>query len=350
MALSVNIRNFAPFVSIAPLIVLALFRSNQITGVIWVFLYALLLYLPAIAGWAVQPAVQPVPGGYLYALLPDILKNPGGFSGITAFVLVLGQCILVYDLAGRYRLVDPRNWLPSLMFALISASLPDFGYLSAPLLAGSLLPLILGKLFGMYKKAVVIATVFDIGFLLGLSALIYPPIIFFAIPALLGMRSLRSLNMHERLLVTAGVTTPWFLLWTWAFWSDQTAAYWRYNLGAFSLSDEIRLPADLQAWIQLGLTVLLVLIVLMSLGGYYFKKLIQTQKYFSILFWFLLSGIAIQFLFNASYLPAFNLITLCLGILIGHALGVIRNVLLAEFLHLAMLVAVLALQYYSFIF
>jgi hypothetical protein len=64
----------------------------------------------------------------------------------------------------------------------------------------------------------------------------------------------------------------------------------------------------------------------------------------------LLSGIAIQFLFNASYLPAFNLITLCLGILIGHALGVIRNVLLAEFLHLAMLVAVLVLQYYSFIF
>lgn len=329
---------------------LALFRSNQITGVIWVFLYAALLYLPAIAGWATQPNIEPVSGGYLYALLPEVIKSPGGFAGITAFLLALAQSILVYDLAGRYRLVEPRNWLPSLACILTTASLQDFGYLSAPLLAASLLPLVLGKLFGMYKKAVVIASVYDIGFLLGLSALIYPPVLLLTIPALLGMRSLRSLSMHERLLVVAGIATPWFLLWTWAFWSDQTAEFWRYNLGAFSLSAELRLPNDARAWIQLGFTILLALIVLSSLGSYYFKKLIQTQKFFSILFWFVLSSIAIQFLFNASSLPAFNLITLCLGILIGHTLSVLRNALLAEFLHLAMLATVLALQYYSFIF
>jgi hypothetical protein len=329
---------------------LALFRSNQVTGVIWVFLYATLLYLPAIAGWAAIPVEQPGAGGYLYALLPDILKSPGKFAGVAAFMLALTQSILVYDLAGRYRLVEPRNWLPSLACVLIAASLLDFGYLSAPLLAGSLLPLVFGKLFGMYKKAVVIATVFDIGFLLGLSALIYPPVLLFTIPALLGMRSLRSLSMHERLLVFAGIATPWFLLWTWAFWNDQTAEFWRYNVGALSLSGAIRPPEDLRSWIQLGFTALLAVVVLLSLGGYYFKKLIQTQKYFSIVFWFLLSGIAMQFLFNASYLPAFNLITLCLGILIGHSLGGIRNALLAEFLHLAMLATVLILQYYSFIF
>ena len=329
---------------------LALFRSNQITGVIWVFLYAALLYLPALAGWTSRPVIEPVSGGYLYALLPEVIKSPGEFAGIAAFLLALTQSILVYDLAGRYRLVEPRNWLPSLAFILTAASLQDFGYLAAPLLAGSLLPLILGKLFGMYKKADVIATVYDIGFLLGLSALIYPPVLLFTIPALLGMRSLRSLSMHERLLVFAGIATPWFLLWTWAFWNDQTAEFWRYNLGAFSLSGTIRPPQDLHGWIQLGFTALLAVVVLSSLGGYYFKKLIQTQKFFSILFWFLFSGIAIQFLFNASYLPAFNLLTLFLGILIGHSLGAIRNALLAEFLHLAMLATVLILQYYSFIF
>ncbi|MGI9160143.1 MAG: hypothetical protein ACR2K1_10375 [Saprospiraceae bacterium] len=302
------------------------------------------------AGWTARSVIEPVSGGYLYALLPDAIKSPGGFAGIAAFLLALIQSILVYDLAGRYRLVEPRNWLPSLVCVLIAASLPDFSYLSAPLLAGSLLPLVWGKLFGIYKKAVVISTVFDIGFLLALSALIYPPVLLLTIPAMLGMRSLRSLNMHERLLVVAGIVTPWFLLWTWAFWNDQTGEFWRYNWGAFSLSGEIHPPADGRAWIQLGFTTLLALIVFFSLGSYYFKKLIQTQKYFSIVFWFLLSGIALQFLFNASALPAFSLITLCLGILIGYTLGVIRNALLAEFLHLAMLATVLILQYYSFIF
>lgn len=297
------------------------------------------------AGWSDPSAVEPGACGFLYFLLPDALTMRGAVSSATVFILVILQSVLIYDLAGRYRLLEPRNWLPSMAYVLTVFSLPEFHYLSAPLLAISFFPLLLGALFGMYKKAFVIGTAFDIGFMLGLSALLYPPVLLFFIPVLLGVRSLRTFSWHERTLLFAGVFTPWFLLWTWAFWTERTAEFWQYNFGAFTLSLGIPIPNDASGWIKLGLWAFFLLVVVLSLSSYYYKKLIQTQKYYSIILWFILTGIALQLLFHTtSYYPLL-LMSVSLGILIGHTLSVIRNAVLAEALHWAMLICIFVIQF-----
>ena len=301
------------------------------------------------AGWSDPGMVEPSAGGFTYFLLPDMLTIPGVVSSVIALVLVILQSVLIYDLAGRYRLIEPRNWLPSMAFVLVAFSIPEFHYLSPPLLAISLFPLLLGNLFGMYKKALVIGTAFDMGFLSGLSALLYPPILFFLIPVLLGVRSLRSYNWHERMLIAAGVLTPWFLFWTWAFWTERSAEFWHYNLGAFNLSWGIPLPTDVLGWIKWALWLLFLLVVLLSLSSYYYKKLIQTQKYFSILLWFILTGIVLQMLFDVSSFHPLLLLSVPLGILIGHTLSVIRNAVLAEALHWAMFLCALIIQFFPFL-
>jgi hypothetical protein len=59
-------------------------------------------------------------------------------SALLAVLFVTVQAVMVNSIADQFRLMDSRSWLPGVAFALITALLPAFLYLSAALVSSFL--------------------------------------------------------------------------------------------------------------------------------------------------------------------------------------------------------------------
>ena len=286
--------------------------------------------------------------GPLYQLLPEWLVNPGIPSLIVVVLIVLGMAMLLNGLAGRNRLSESRNWLVGMGIALVAVYFPEQQRISPPLLASVLLPLILQESFGLYKKLQVVATTFNLGFLVGLGSLIFPPFILTLAPVLLGTRILRSYKIYERLVLLVGVFVPLFLFWTGCYWFEET----EWFLTSMADGLRLRLYPDLafttREWIKVGMIFLSLLVLLLSSGNFIRKQLMQSRKYISVILWFLFFSLLGVWCFDQPVYTQFALVVPSLGALLGLSFASMRNTSLAELLHLIFLAGIFMILYYPF--
>lgn len=331
---------------------LALFRNNQSTTSLLLALYIGLLHLPALLGW-VQPPEGPVEGaGVLYALVFDwILQNPNPnpfYAALASAVLVFLQALSVNKLADEFRLLRERSWLPGVLYALAASCLADFWFLSPPLVAATFVPLALRRTFKVYKQPLATALIFDVGFWTAAAALFYPPAGWILVALYAGINSLRSFKGREQLVLLSGMFTPMFLAWVGCFWFDRGGEFWPVQFGQLFGWFSFQADFDFRTELKWGLLALLLLIVLLSYGIYYHKKLIQAQKYVSILYWLsfavgasvmLRSGLRAE-----HFLPAMPVI----GIFLAMSVEALRRPMFAEFFHLTLLAGIFLIQFFPF--
>ena len=271
---------------------IGLFKQKSPGNVVVLLIFGLLLKLPLFL--YPQNSVVTDSDGPLYQWLMASLPAGNAFlSSFIAFGLLYLQALLITYLANEYRMLPRQNYLPGMAYLLITSLLPEWSYLSAPLVTNTLVIWIFIKLFRLYNAPNAKAQIFNIGLLTGLSSYIYFPSACFILCILLGLMILKPFRFNEIILFLLGCLTPYYFYAVYLFLSD------KLSLENFLPHVSVTIPVIKSSiWLAIS-TLLLALPFLM--GGYYIqvnlrKMLIQVRKNWSILLLYLLLAFFVPFI------------------------------------------------------
>ena len=269
---------------------IAVFKQKSPGNIAVLFIFGLLIKLPLFL--YPKPAVVTVNDGRLYHWFIQSVDTPMG-SSLLAFVLIYGQALMINYLLNEYRMITKPNYLPGMAFMLITSLLPDWNYLSAPLMANTFIIWMFIYLFGQYNTSNARGDVYNIGLIAGISSYIYFPSAAFVICILLGLMILKPFRLHEIALFMLGCLTPYYFHAVWLFLSDEL------NRANFLPNISVKVPVVQNSiWIATGT---LLLTVPFLIGGYFVqvhlrKMLIQVRKNWSVLVLYLLLAFLVPFI------------------------------------------------------
>lgn len=309
-------------------------------------IYVLLTHLAALLGMVTNTAPQTGQEGLLYTQFLGWFSNYPFFSALAAMVLVFIQALLVNNLADEFRLLGDRNWLPGLFFALMAASIPDFLFLSAPLVATTFLPIALRRIFRVYKTPSATALIFDSAFWMTVGAMFYPPAIWMLLAAYVGIHVMRSFNVREQIVFFSGILIPVTLGWLGSFWYDLGRIFFNLQFNHVFGFYQFHRVYTLLSWLEIGFLILIFIIILFSFNNYFSRKLIQTQKCISTLYWYLIIAVSTVFLQTELPNQHFFLAIPAVGIFLSLTVMSIKRRAIAEIFHLCLLGFVLFVQFF----
>jgi hypothetical protein len=274
--------------------VIGIFRQKSPANIVLLLILGLLIKMPLFL--FPKPVVATAQDGALYRwLIASLPPDPSArnlAAGLLAFILVYIQALLLNYLVNEHRMTARQTYLPAMAFLLITSLLPDWTYLSAPLVANGFLLWAFIKLFRLYNLGAAQGAIFNIGLILGIASFIYFSSAALVICLLLGLMILRPFRLKEWLLLLLGAATPYYFYGVYLYLTD-----------AFSVPNlfpAIRATIPFirsSVWLALSVTLLCVPFLI---GGYHVqaqlrKMLIQVRKNWSVLLLWLFLALFVPF-------------------------------------------------------
>jgi hypothetical protein len=317
--------------------VLLFFRNIQFTTAIVLSIYVVLLRIVAFQGWLPVSSVELSAGGVLYEKWFGGIGSDSIWSVILAGVFVFGQAVVVNYVADESRLMNNRDWLPGLFYVVVASVIPDFWFLSPPLVAASVLPLVLRRVFQTYRTPQANLFIFDAALWLVLGSLFYPPLIWLLVAGFAGITILRSFRFREQVVYLTGALVPLFLSWLGWFWFDAGGFFGQKQAGQLLDIYHFAPTFSTAKLLKIGVLCFLFFIVLINYGAYQHKKLIQIQKNIAALYWFMIIGALVVVLQENPGMDHFMITAMPLAIMLAMTFQQVRNRFVAELLFLALL-------------
>lgn len=232
--------------------------------------------------------------GMLYELVVSYINNNGFpiLNSVLSFVLLYIQALIITGIINEYRMTTRHTFLPGLSYLLMTSLLPEWSFLSAPLMATTFILWAFAKLFQLYNKPSANGKIYNIGLLLGLASFIYFPSFLFGVCIIIGLLVLRPFRLNELFLMLLGITTPFYFYAVYLFLIDG------FTVQGLLTSLGITPPyLNNSLWV-VGSIVFIIIPFL--IGAYYIqtnlrKMLIQARKNWSILLLWVLVGLLIGF-------------------------------------------------------
>ncbi|MEM6724141.1 MAG: DUF6427 family protein, partial [Bacteroidota bacterium] len=267
------------------------------------------------------------------------------WSAISHFLLVFVQSILINYLVNHFRLNRENTYFPAVFYVFtIGAVFPAF-QLTAPLVGVTFLLIMLVDLFGAYKSKNAAGRVFNMGFWVAVASLFYLPWMVFLVFGLLGLVVLNVLDGKTLVILLIGFCVPYFLLWTYFYVYDQGGLLWSEHFGDnLSLFDLTNL-GNLDFYYRIGLLGIVMILGLLNWNHFLFRTKIQVQKYFNLVFYFLVCGVISFFLQNGVGTEHLIIICVPISVFLGLSILRIKTRPIAEFLHLIMLLLLIGIQF-----
>ena len=277
-----------------------------------------------------------VDGGLPYDGLFGWVINQPFWSAAAAAVLVFIQAMIVNRLADFFRLMNDRSWLPGMAYALVASALPDFQFLSPPLIAATFIALSLRSVFLTYKSPKSAVLVFDSAFWVAVSSVFYPKALMLIVALFIAVGVMRSWRLRDQFAFLTGIFVPVFLGWLWYFWNDLGALYRARNIGGIFGLPRFDTEINTAMMMKGGLLIFLLLFFVLNFATFSSNKSMQGQKCVSVLYWMLFLGSITVLLRPDWRWEAFVLTSAPAGIFLAMSYQNMRNSF-AEMLHLALL-------------
>ncbi len=315
------------------------FRSQSPLTYVLLFVYGLLLRLSAF----LEPSA-PLVGdtdGILYTLLLGVLPGatviPTILWSLLAYLLVYGQALLLDRLMNRDRLLGKAGQLPAMSYLLVTAMVPDWWSLSAPLLANTLLLPVIYLSSDILNNRKAGTLMFYAGLLTGLTALLHMPSFLLILLAYFAIVSLGPFPMVVWLLALTGFLLPYYYVLSLQFLLSE------WDPGAVWMAFRPTLPTihspgtGVWTWVALLLPLA---IGIWHMNRQVFRMLIRNRKCWNLFIVQLALASAAPFLFPTTGSAVW--ITLAPGLSAYHANAYvhIRRRWMSELLHLACIGAV----------
>jgi hypothetical protein len=285
--------------------VIAIFKQKSPGNIVVLLLFGLLLKLPLFLypKLVISSSIDGRLYQWLFSLIPS--GNPTNYS-VIAFLLLYTQALMVNYMVNEYRMVIKTTYLPAMAYVLITSLLPEWNYLSSPMLANSFIILMFIYLFHLYNSSNAKAQVYNIGVIAGITSYIYFPSAAFVICVLVGLMILKPFRLNEIVLFFLGCLTPYYFHAVYLFLFSQL------NFANFIPHMAIRVPI-LKNSIWLAGSVLLLTIPFL-VGGYFVqanlrRMLIQVRKNWSVLLIYLLLAFFVPFINSDQSFETWILVT-----------------------------------------
>ena len=320
---------------------LSIFRTNQFVVNIFLIFYIVLLRFST---FMVSPEIAPSDQGVLSAALLASIDQDSTPALLLGMLLVFFHAVLINLIVSRYRMASELSLFPGLFYILLASSLPDFLYLSSPLLANTFYIIALLELFGIYKKYNSAPEIFNAGFWIAVGSLFYFSYIIFIIAALIGLANLRAFKVKEAVILIIGFSVPYILATVYYFWTNGLAYFNQVQfMDSFGIS-LLKVEKSIESLIIIGFFSLLLLISVFSYNRFLYKKNIQVQKYIILLYWCLLISAGTLLLQANIKFDHLLILTIPLGIFLSFIFLKLKPPI-AETLHLILLAAILLFQF-----
>ena len=291
------------------------FKQKSPGNVVVLLIFGLLIKLPLFL--APKNIVATATDGPLYHWLLSVLTPENAFAcSMLALGFLFTQALLITYLANEYRMMSRQNYLPGMAYLLITSLLPEWTYLSAPLIASSFIIWMFIKLFALYNQQNAKPQVYNIGLLAGISSYIYFPSACFVVCVLIGLMILKPFRLNEIILFILGCITPYY------FYGVYLFLFAQFSVAAFVPHIAAEVP-EIKSSIGLAVSTFLVMVPFIA-GGFYLQKqmgkmLIQVRKNWSILLLYLLVAFFVPFLGDGDALYA--LVLMAVPFSLFHACG-----------------------------
>jgi hypothetical protein len=161
--------------------------------------------LPADLGFNIKPMP-------LFSLLLSFTSFSPLFSVIIACLLVLLIAVLLVNFNTSAFFISERNFLPALIYILLSCYFPQYQILNPALPAAIFLILGIRKIIESYKVQGTAFSLFDAGMLISIGSLFYASLIWFGLLLIIGIAILRTGSMKEVIISVLGLATPVFIV------------------------------------------------------------------------------------------------------------------------------------------
>ncbi len=220
------------------------------------------------------------------------------FPFVYAFIPFLLLCIQAISLnrtVNTQRLLKLPNYLTGMTYLLITSLFTDWFSLSAPLIVSTFMIWTFSKLCSLYTNYTARATIFNIGFVTGLTAFIYFPSIIFLLLIMAGITIARPFRLQEWLIGLIGIMTPVYFFGAWLFLTGKTGTF---HFPGFHFS----YPHSSGKITYVAVSV----IILATLSGIYFinanmrRQVVQTRKSWQLLFLYLAVAVFVPFINGGS--------------------------------------------------
>lgn len=201
---------------------IGIFKNNHPSNNFILFIYGLALRWASFINPQVPEIYKEDP--YLFRIVAEAMTglfsfNPYVYSFLIFFLTFI-LAVSVNRLINTQKLFHRPNDFAGMCLLLFTAVMPGWGSFNSGFLLSCLLAGILLILLSMTSNNDARAKSFNIGFLLGVSILIYSPAFIFLFLLLIGLIILRPFKAQEWALIFFGLLTPVYLLLSFLFLYD----------------------------------------------------------------------------------------------------------------------------------
>ncbi|MGE5518854.1 MAG: hypothetical protein ACM3VS_02925 [Candidatus Dadabacteria bacterium] len=237
----------------------------------------------------------------LFHLFIDGINSSGVdhafLASFFSLILLFIQAFIINYVMNEYRMNTKQTYLPAMAYLLITSLLPEWNYLSAPLLASTLVIWAFSKLFKMYNLGNANGELYNTGLILGISSYVYFPSTAFVLCIIIGLMILKAFRLNEILLIILGVITPYYFYASYLFLSSS------FSIPKFLPGVFLSVPG-VKSSIYIALTTFLLGMPFL-IGGFYVQKnlhkmLIQVRKNWSILLLYVVISFFVPFVNTTS--------------------------------------------------
>ena len=314
-----------------------IFKSNQKGISILVLIVSIILWIPSFR----VDQNQLINTGSL----PFYLSNNVLIFSISALLIGL-QAIYLNYIVNEFKLLSSRTHLPALLFVVLNVGISSLLVFTPLLIVNSLLLMVLHQLFLVYNQNNASSLSFNIGILIAVVLLIYPPLLFLFFLLWITLLYTKPPNWRELVIAILGFLLPVAFYVAYYFLIDQLLKVVTYGLGGYRVFTPVAFPVTI-----LGKSFFFVLFLIGVFAGFNFLKVLSSHvvkvKKHLVMIILLLLILLSTLLFNSlDYMATYVLLTIPLAIVLANYLNELKKKWLAELLFAILLLAI-AVGYFS---
>jgi hypothetical protein len=326
---------------------ISLFNSNRF------FLVALLLVLNLLFSIIVLVSPQlyqlDKSASPFYAILLQFLKNISSgnfyFFYVLSISLVFLQAMLINWFVNNIKLFPKASYVPGLLYLLCASLFREYLFFTPVLIVNTFIVLIVIQMFSIYKKNNCYREIFDVGFLIGVCALIYFPSVSLLLLFLVALSILRPFIWREWVIGVIGVFVPFYL--------SGTAYFLNNKLPNFFLATFESVYAEFNVAIQSGPELVWIgsqVIIMLGASIYilqnnFMKSPIQFRKFLTLMLWGIVILAFSSLFLNNLTLNHFLILSAPLSIILSYFFLSFKKWYVPETFFWALLLSIFTFQY-----
>jgi len=256
---------------------------------------------------------------------------------ITTNLIIFIQVLIINYMFLNHKLAKNSTLLAGLFYILFVSMIYPNTYLSDSLIANTFLIIALRNIWRTYKQTSINFRMFNIGFMIGLAALIYPPYFIILLFALISLYIIKSVRFLDFIQFLISFLVPFFLKSAYSYLTDKP-------VNPLSFLKEYQFTwvnfvfnSELINYIAIGLLILLMLISLFWYGDIMKRKNIEVQKKINTTYWLAFIILIAFFVFPKYDTEHLILLSVPLSILFGIKVSDSRSKITFELVHLLIL-------------